>query len=342
LKKILFLLEHFYFLIYFSKFLFLLRDILFKLLNVRTASYKYIIVRPGGLGDLVCLTKSMKILGTPPDSCLFIIERRSEVWAKHLTLKYLCYDNSTDLKEILKSRGEVYINSEQYYGLSNIIYYFTGSYKSKETIGFVTNKSASLYSTKIDYNPKFTSEVTEFTKLFLSTHVNSPLNSGASARGTTNTSNPPIVALSGTLEPTRNVGAKLWIKLIDECLPLGSFRLVFTDAESKLGESLLIHYSNRAIFKKASFNELMEVLKQTQLVVTMDGGFVHIASYYDIKTYAMFTSGDHIKWQPGKTGSKIFKNFAVPCSPCVMFGKVPPCSNRLICWKIDFNNPKEV
>lgn len=341
MKKILFLLEHLYFLIYFSKILFLIRDLLFKLLNVQTSSYKYIIVRPGGLGDLVCLTKSMKNLDLLQNSCLFIIERRSEVWAKHLNLEYLCYDKSMDIKKILKSRGEVYINSEQHYGLSNIIYYFTGSYKSKETIGFVTNKSARLYSKQIDYSSKFNSEVSEFSKLlFFSSHVELPPNSRA--KSTTNYSNLPIVALSGTIEPTRNVGPELWIKLIDVCIPSGTFHLVFTDAETKLGESLLKHYNERALCKKTGFNELMVILKQTPFVVTMDGGFVHMASYYDIKTYAMFTSGDHIKWQPGKNGSKIFKNFEAPCSPCVVFGKVPPCPNSLICWRIDFNNPKEV
>ena len=67
----------------------------------RNADSSPLIVRPGGLGDLVCLQMAIENLGLDIRRFRFIIERRSEPWAALHDLNYLSYD-SLDLRALLR------------------------------------------------------------------------------------------------------------------------------------------------------------------------------------------------------------------------------------------------
>jgi hypothetical protein len=87
--------------------------------RLRCVEGRPLILRPGGMGDLILMCVAAEELGYDPREFFWVIERRSSVWAQHLGLDYFCYDS-----ELLGShwrlagRFTTVINSEQFFGLS--------------------------------------------------------------------------------------------------------------------------------------------------------------------------------------------------------------------------------
>jgi ADP-heptose:LPS heptosyltransferase len=67
----------------------------------------------------------------------------------------------------------------------------------------------------------------------------------------------------------------------------------------------------------------------------MDGGPVHIASYYGTPARTIFTSGREGKWAPLAEGSEIVRTRDLWCQPCTLFGQTPPTRNALACHRLD-------
>ncbi len=62
---------------------------------------------------------------------------------------------------------------------------------------------------------------------------------------------------------------------------------------------------------------------------------VHVASYFNVPSTVIFTSGQDYKWAPLTPGSLVLKRKDLSCQPCNRFGQVPPCPNGLICRDAD-------
>ena len=79
---------------------------------------RVLIVRPGGLGDLVLCCIACEMLGRDPREFVWLIEKRTEPWARHLGLDYACYDRIDRRSLGLRARFPLVINSEQRFGLA--------------------------------------------------------------------------------------------------------------------------------------------------------------------------------------------------------------------------------
>src|ERR1043166_6030136 len=78
-----------------------------------------LMVRPGGMGDLILLCVAVEALGLTTDRFFWLIEQRSAPWARRVGLEFSCYDDSplrTHLR--LAGRHPLVINTEQRFGLS--------------------------------------------------------------------------------------------------------------------------------------------------------------------------------------------------------------------------------
>jgi ADP-heptose:LPS heptosyltransferase len=91
-----------------------------------------------------------------------------------------------------------------------------------------------------------------------------------------------------------------------------------------------------------SFAELCEQIARSEEIFTMDGGAVHIASFFGVSTLALFTSGRDRKWRPLGEGSRILRRHDLPCQPCTRFGQVPPCPYGYACLKLEDVEPEKV
>jgi hypothetical protein len=69
--------------------------------------------------------------------------------------------------------------------------------------------------------------------------------------------------------------------------------------------------------------------------LTVDGGFLHIASYYGVPVTGVFTSGRESKWAALAPGSRMVRRDDLECRPCTWFGQVAACKNQYACKKLD-------
>src|SRR5262245_18960479 len=85
----------------------------------RDVATRPLIVRPGGMGDLILLCVAIEDLDLRPQDFEWVIERRSVPWARHLGLAFVSYD-ATPLRTQwrLAGRYTTVVNTEQRYGLS--------------------------------------------------------------------------------------------------------------------------------------------------------------------------------------------------------------------------------
>ena len=58
--------------------------------RARRQDPRLLIVRPGGMGDLILLCVAAENLGWDPRCFFWVIERRSSAWARHLGLDHVC------------------------------------------------------------------------------------------------------------------------------------------------------------------------------------------------------------------------------------------------------------
>ena len=110
---------------------------------------KTCIIRPGGLGDLVVMTRACRDLGLALEDFDWIVECRNASWLKYLSIPYLRYDNAAELRQIIGRYGSYQrvIVSEQYHGLATILAQFLAS-RDGEVIGFGSNPRAKVFSKK--------------------------------------------------------------------------------------------------------------------------------------------------------------------------------------------------
>jgi ADP-heptose:LPS heptosyltransferase len=87
---------------------------------------------------------------------------------------------------------------------------------------------------------------------------------------------------------------------------------------------------------EGSFDDLCGLIERAEEVLTVDGGFLHIASYYGVPVTGLFTSGRDRKWAALGQGSRALLREGLACRPCVWFGQAPPCAHGFACKEILF------
>jgi hypothetical protein len=78
-----------------------------------------LVIRPGGMGDLICADIALQELGLRAQDFLWLIEKRSRLWAEYRRLSFLCYDEHPQrVLEQIWRRHSLVINTEQLFGLA--------------------------------------------------------------------------------------------------------------------------------------------------------------------------------------------------------------------------------
>lgn len=303
-------------------------------------SSKILIIRPGGMGDLVALTQAMDELNLDLNNYHFLIERRSEVWAKYLNLNFSCYDNAP-LKTLLQHvcSYEDVMNTEQFFGLSQI-YAVACTCSSGKISAFSTNRLSLLALNKIDYDPHNVHEVLSFARMFNPNISPSSLVKNAKNENKNNC----VIWIAGGNSPSRTMRPEDYVLMMSNvfCKDV-SIVAAPEDKEFALELKGLLtsQFENCELFN-GSFMEACRHLSQTEFLVTVDSSPVHIGSYFGIKTHAIFTSGIINKWHPLTRGSMIYRNPEAKCAPCTLFGQIPPCPNSYLCKNISYEKPYRV
>lgn len=270
------------------------------------------VVRPGGLGDLVMLTRSMLALDLKLDSFVFIIEPRNEPWAKYMQLNYELYSSTKFFLSSLigKNGGKLVINTEQYHGLASI-FSRRICLKNETVFGYSTSRAHRFHDVNVERNEEVESEYLAFQRLLIrSLNLN---------RGVTETpvylphsplgkkENEAVVALGGTFQPKKGLRLESWVKLILEALDKHEkITLLGAPVERELSEKIVAKLGAAA--KKVinlvgiiSFWEVVQKISNSSFLYSVDSGLVQIADFLSVPTKVGFMKD--LPWKVNQWGA---------------------------------------
>lgn len=309
-----------------------------RVLRRGDGSPRPLIVRPGGMGDLIHCCIALESMGIDPTGVDWLIERRSAVWAKWRGLPSVYYDaGPVSAAKALWGRHPVVVNTEQRYGLS-MAFAEIAVARGGSLFGFATNRAARGASVQVPYDPYDAPEWQAFRDLFETSLPSvarsvSPVTPGERRdedRGHT------VVGLGGVHAPSRDLPAEVWLRWIDQVTDgAPDLNLVYGPGERQLAARLTALAGDRFTDRSGDFPSVIDTVRYARRVLTIDGGMVHIAAYFGVPTNAIFTSGRDRKWAPLAPGSRVYARTDLECRPCTMWGQVPPCPYRYECTKLD-------
>jgi hypothetical protein len=297
-----------------------------------------LILRPGGMGDLILLCVAAEQLGVNPRAFFWMIERRSKIWAKHLGLDYICYDEGFLAQHWrIAGRFSRVVNSEQLFGLSQATALLARARGGILTC-FETNRAASWADRRVAYDADRTHEAVAFQDL-LAAGLDIPHKRATAPPRRVRKHAPsekPIVGIGGLQSHTRAFSEEQWSDAIRSWIGGRAFWIASSETDRMFAQRLQMRFTGQAQVFSGSFDQLCNLIRRSVEVFTVDGGFLHIASYYGVPSVSIFTSGRDRKWSPLAPGSCVIRRSDLACQPCTWFGQAPSCPNGLACKELNY------
>lgn len=299
----------------------------------RSQDGRPLIVRPGGMGDLIMLCVAAENLGRDPREFFWVIERRSSVWARHLGLDYLCYDEHPLVNPArIAGRFGLVINSEQLFGLSQAAAALACGRGAKLAC-FETNRAARWADVRVSYDPDSAHEAVMFQNL-LAAALGLPerdCSEPAVRPRMAAAVEKPVVGVSGLQSESRRFSEAEWARFIEARTGGRPFWIASSETDRLVARRLAGRFPGRAEVFEGDFDDLCGLIQRAGEVLTVDGGFLHIASYYGVPVTGLFTSGRDRKWAALGQGSQALLREGLACRPCTRFGQTPPCRYHFAC-----------
>lgn len=307
------------------------------LMRSRHADPRPVILRPGGMGDLILLCVAAEELGCDLRRFFWIIERRSSVWARHLGLDYACYDQSFAAQHWrIAGRFSTVVNTEQFFGLSQATALLACGRHSRLTC-FATNRASWWAGRRVPYDPDRTHESVAFQNLLVEAlGIGREVPAAPAPRRRSSAAGEiPVVGLAGLQSESRAFSEEQWARFI-HAWGKEAFWIASSETDRPMARRLVNRFPKQARLFEGHFGALCDLIRNSAEVLTVDGGFLHIASYYGVPVTGIFTSGRDRKWAPLAHGSHIARRRDLDCQPCTWFGQVPSCPHRFACKELDF------
>jgi heptosyltransferase II len=301
---------------------------------------KALIVRPGGMGDLICADIALQELGRDARDFFWLIETRSQPWAAYRGLPHLCYDAGfAGVLAKIRGRHQRVINSEQLFGLAQATALLACSRHSR-LLSFETIRGVTWSDSTVPYDWEVGHETISFARLFAAALDLPEKGKPRGPRPRVHpASAPPLVLIAGRQSVSRRLSLEVWVKLISKWHGDRAFEIAAAPEDDAFAAQLSSSFKNALRFT-GPFDAVCERIARAEEFFTVDGGGVHIASYFGVPTLAIFTSGRDRKWHPLGEGSRILRRHDLPCQPCTKFGQVPPCPNAYACLKLEGIEPE--
>jgi ADP-heptose:LPS heptosyltransferase len=301
-------------------------------LHIRRTSHgsRTLVVRPGGMGDLILAHLAAERLGIDDRGFTWLIERRSIPWAEHAGMDFLAYDESpASVLRCIASSFDVVINTEQRFGLSMAAARWATARGGLVT-AFATNRASRYADMTIPYDWDRTHELIEFSRLIGHSLGKPPavatlVDRRLPADGTI------LVALGGGHSASRALSSQDWVAFIRHTVRDRLVEVTAGPREHDLAEQIIKELDGQGTLFLGSFGEVIHRIATAERLVAVDGGAVHIASFYGVPTDALFTAGRASKWAPLGRGSTVYRRNDLRCQPCTVFGQVPPCPYGFLC-----------
>lgn len=307
---------------------------------------RFLIIRPGGIGDAVLLIPAIRVLHEKfPDADITVLaERRNgAMFAFCPSVKrVLLYDRLHDLQSALSGAYDVIIDTEQWHRLSAVCARLP---RAGMRIGFATNGRRRLFTNQIPYSHD-TYEVDSFLALL------EPLGCKVSGKSCAPYLLIPesaliacnrlllpcsgkriVVLFPGASIPERRWGADRFHDLARRLSRRGLCIVVIGGpGDVPSGEVIVAEGCGINLAGRTNLAETAAIISRAEMLVTGDSGMLHLAVGLDVPTVSLFGPGIAMKWAPrGKRHRVLNKN--LECSPCTRFGTTPSCLLNAQCLK---------
>jgi lipopolysaccharide heptosyltransferase II len=155
--------------------------------------------------------------------------------------------------------------------------------------------------------------------------------------------NDPVVALAPGAGASwgQNAGLKHWpalryAQVADKIVQdYGAAVIIVGDSsETPIAEVIVSAMKHKAIDLTGKFTlgELIAVMKDVRLLITNDGGPLHIAAASGVKTVSIFGPVDDVVYGPyPASGAHIVLKSSIACRPCYKNFKIDPCEHNKEC-----------
>jgi ADP-heptose:LPS heptosyltransferase len=251
-------------------------------------------------------------------------------------LPHLCYDEHPlkTLREVRDGYSRV-INTEQFFGLTEACALLSRS-RGGRLVSFESNRGSAWSDITVAYDWRDRHETVEFARLFAAALELPEVTGPRLPRPRLHPpSGPPLVSIAGRQSPSRRLTSGAWTALISKWHEKRPFLIAAAPEDADFAGELTRRFDGLASRFTGSFDELCGQIARSEEILTMDGGAVHIASFFGVSTFALFTSGRDRKWHPLGEGSRILRRHDLACQPCTKFGQVPPCPYGYACLKLE-------
>lgn len=275
-----------------------------------------IVLRPGGLGDMVFLTRAATDLGIDLRNILWVGERRNLQWIHYLGLDGIGYDVAPAfLQGICGSlRSNAVVNTEQGFGLSAV---FASRLVARDgtLVGFDKNRRSDLHDRNLHYEES-EHELSSFRRLFhlaeLAPREPALPPGEAPMERSTLEGTPPansqfggscVLAIAGTENPEKSLSVAAWQVLLDRALShADSVVMVGVKSDRSFGASLGKRNNGGGrilnLIGELSFGDVVDVIRCARRLVSVDSGLVHVADFYGVPSDVVFPAGNPSKWRP--------------------------------------------
>lgn len=291
---------------------------LIRSLLARPESRGVCLLRPGGLGDLVVLTRAFLELGIDPREVDWVVESRNAPWLDYLGIPYLLYHQLRGVLSVLLRgvRYEKVLNTEQYHGLASI--FACGLVGTTGRIfGFSGNPRADLLDLQVAYDSQRNHELQAFKELLKVSALPSTF-APAALRASILPPNPVkkdgsygILALGGLQDPTRRLSLNVWRRLLELSLAKHETTFLLGSPTDRYFSEQLFNCSGSSsaglinLVGAKAFGEVVDIISGARAFYGVDSGLLHVADFFLIPSTVVFTPRKLVQWRPQTPGSVI-------------------------------------
>jgi lipopolysaccharide heptosyltransferase II len=314
--------------------------------NLRSSSapQRILLIRPGGIGDAVLLIPTIRALRQAYPACIIDIlaeKRNAAVFAfTPLVRAIYRYDTIPGLSTVMRNRYDVVIDTEQWYRLAAVVARLV---RVPVKIGFGTNERARLFTHSVSYSLE-AYETESFLSLLQPLGITAPEISVTPFLHISETAaHAACSLLEGTkqfvaLFPGASVREKCWgtEKFSSLAARLAERQIAVVvvggSDDASVGEEVVMRTAGLNLAGRTSLVETAAIIARADVLVSGDSGVLHIAAGLNVSSVSLFGPSSSAKWAPrGRSDRVICAHLA--CSPCSLYGTIPPCPNDVLCME---------
>lgn len=294
-------------------------------------------IRPGGMGDLICLQVAVEQVPQLSGPLSYFIDGRSSAWAHYQQLSSVRYDRRA-LRSLLSHLGrfEKVIVTEQYFGSAAAYALLLAAGRRQRVYGFASQKAHIALGHCEPYHATREHEVSAFSRLLFAAagqpgQMELEPHLLQRRRRVAVQGDEVWVCIAGRGIPSRELSATAFAGIAQSAAAGRPMVITAQPSDLLFARHMSALLPGSRVFE-GTFAELCDSLARAPEVVTIDGGMVHVCSFFGVPTKALFTAGIVDKWRPLAEGSVVAVSpVELPCRPCTRFGQVPPCPIAYAC-----------